>query len=121
MAHVHERAARSAQDRGLAKRLYESVVAEPVTLGLDDRYLCGHYLAYLLGGSRRKGFLLRRPLDPLNADRARLLLGMTSIVHSGPSDQAIADAGVRPTDATRNRWGQANLTSNHISATTANV
>ncbi len=89
-----KRAARSAQDRGLAKRLYESVVAEPVTLGLDDRYLCGHYLAYLLGGSRRKGFLLRRPLDPLNADRARLLLGMTSIVHSGPSDQAIADAAL---------------------------
>ncbi len=51
------------------------VVAEPITLSADERYFCGHYLAYLLGGSRRRGFLRRRPLDPLNADRARLDAG----------------------------------------------
>ena len=57
--------------------MLEAILAEPIALSPDERYLCGHYLAYLLGGSRRRGFFLRRPLDPLNADRARLLLAMT--------------------------------------------
>jgi serine/threonine-protein kinase len=57
----------------------EAVSSEPIELTPEDRYYCGHYLAYLLGGSRRQGFLLRRPLDPLNADRARLLLAMAAL------------------------------------------
>jgi serine/threonine-protein kinase len=59
-----------------ARDMLQAVVAEPIALNADERYLCGHYLAYLLGGSRRRGFLMRRPLDPLNADRARLMLAM---------------------------------------------
>ncbi len=69
------------------------VLAEPVPLSPDERYYCGHYLAYLLGGSRRQGFLGRRPLDPLNADRARLLLAMTWLMDGGePDDDALARA-----------------------------
>ena len=59
--------------------LVEAVTADPIELAADERYLHGHYLGYLLGGSRRRGILLRRPLDPLNADRARLLLAMTAL------------------------------------------
>ena len=58
------------------------------SLSADERYLCGHYLAYLLGGSRRKGFFRRRPLDPLNADRARLMLAMTWLMIAGAGDEA---------------------------------
>lgn len=76
----------------LARRLLDRVLASPVELTPSDRYLCGHYLAYLLGGSRRRGFLLRRPLDPLNADRARLLLAMTAMVRAGARDEAVAEA-----------------------------
>ena len=61
----------------MARRMIEDVEAAPILLTPDERYLIGHYLAYLLGGSRRRGFFLRRPLDPRNADRARLLLAMT--------------------------------------------
>ncbi len=61
----------------LVREMLEAILAGPIALSPDERYLCGHYLAYLLGGSRRRGFFLRRPLDPLNADRARLLLAMT--------------------------------------------
>ena len=53
-------------------------------LSADERYLCGHYLAYLLGGSRRQGIFLQRPLDPRNADRARLMLAMTWLMIVGP-------------------------------------
>ncbi len=60
--------------------ILEVVEAEPVELSPEERYLCGHYLSYLLGGSRRRGFWLRRPLDPLNADRARLLLAMAYLM-----------------------------------------
>lgn len=76
----------------LAKSMLDSILAEPIMLTADERYLCGHYLAYLLGGSRRKGILLRRPLDPRNADRARLILAMTSIMLAGNSDESIANA-----------------------------
>ena len=62
-----------------AQVLFDAVNADPIELSPDERYLHGHYLGYLLGGSRRRGFLLRRPLDPLNADRARLLLAMTAL------------------------------------------
>jgi hypothetical protein len=75
--------------RARATVMVADVVAEPVILSADERYFCGHYLAYLLGGSRREGFLRRRPLDPLNADRARLLLAMTWLMTKGPGEGVI--------------------------------
>lgn len=75
-----------------ARDMIDVVEAEPVQLSADDRYLCGHYLAYLLGGSRRQGFLRRRPLDPLNADRARLLLAMAYACLQDGTEAAIARA-----------------------------
>jgi len=81
---------------GPAGRLLEEVLAEPIALSADERYLAGHYLAYLLGGSRRKGFLRRRPLDPLNADRARLLLAMAWLTTrpGGPAGGAVEAAAM---------------------------
>jgi serine/threonine-protein kinase len=76
----------------LAKGMLEAVEAEPVVLTPDERYYCGHYLAYLLGGSRRKGFFLRRPLDPLNADRGRLLLAMTYLTKAAAEEDSVARA-----------------------------
>ena len=55
--------------------MLETVLADPILLTPEERYLTGHYLAYLLSGSRRRGLLLRRPMEPRNADRGRLLLG----------------------------------------------
>lgn len=75
-----------------ARELITAVETEPIALNADERYLCGHYLAYLLGGSRRRGFLLRRPLDPLNADRARLLLAMTYLMTVGTEDATLKRA-----------------------------
>jgi hypothetical protein len=75
--------------QGAAWRILTDVVAAPITLTADERYLTGHYLAYLLGGSRRKGFLRRRPLDPLNADRARLMLAMTWLMLRGVTDGSL--------------------------------
>ena len=74
----------------LVRAMLEQILNEPLILTPDERYLCGHYLAFLLGGSRRRGFLLRRPNDPRNADRARLLLAMTSIMMAGADDGAVA-------------------------------
>ena len=34
----------------LAKAMLDAILAEPIVLTPDERYLCGHYLAYLLGG-----------------------------------------------------------------------
>ncbi|MDB5350889.1 MAG: protein kinase family protein [Planctomycetota bacterium] len=87
-----------------ARAIVDAVTADPIELSPDERYLHGHYLAYFLGGSRRRGFLLRRPLDPLNSDRARLLLAMTALTLPGgeeiPMEKAAAllDEGtdVRP-------------------------
>jgi serine/threonine protein kinase len=76
----------------LVRRMLEQVLAEPVLLTPDERYLHGHYLAYLLSGSRRRGLFLRRPLDPRNADRGRLLLGMTFAVNAEGNPDAIRDA-----------------------------
>ena len=78
----------------VARRMIADVVADPITLTADERYLEGHYLAYFLGGSRRRGFFRRRPLDPLNADRARLILAMTWLMIVGPTDEAIQQASV---------------------------
>jgi serine/threonine-protein kinase len=71
--------------------LLDDVLAEPVPLDAEQRYLCGHYLAYLIGGSRRKGIWLRRPLDPINDDRARLVLAMAYLTRGPDAD---ADARV---------------------------
>jgi hypothetical protein len=76
----------------LARRMLELVLAEPVLLSPDERYLHGHYLAYLIGGSRRRGLFLRRPLEPRNADRARVLLGMTYALLAGSTEEAIREA-----------------------------
>jgi serine/threonine-protein kinase len=76
----------------LARRMLELVLAEPILLSPDERYLHGHYLAYLLSGSRRRGLFLRRPLDPRNADRARLLLALTYAILAGATDSAIDEA-----------------------------
>jgi eukaryotic-like serine/threonine-protein kinase len=76
----------------LARRVLEVVLAEPVLLSAEERYLHGHYLAYLLSGSRRRGLFLRRPLEPRNADRGRLLLGLTYAIIAGGSEEAVRDA-----------------------------
>ena len=72
--------------------MLELVLAEPVFLSPDERYLHGHYLAYLLSGSRRRGLFLRRPMEPRNADRGRLLLGLTYAILAGATDEAIRDS-----------------------------
>ncbi len=76
----------------LLRRMLETVLDGPILLSPEERYLTGHYLAYLLSGSRRRGILMRRPMDPRNADRARLLLAMTHTMVAGADDQAIAEA-----------------------------
>jgi eukaryotic-like serine/threonine-protein kinase len=76
----------------LVRRMLELVLAEPVLLTPEDRYLHGHYLAYLLSGSRRRGIFLRRPLEPRNADRARLLLAVTYAFMSNATDEAVGEA-----------------------------
>ena len=76
----------------LVRRMLELVLAEPILLTPEERYLHGHYLAYLLSGSRRRGLFLRRPLEPRNADRARLLLGVTYAIMADATDEAIGEA-----------------------------
>jgi serine/threonine-protein kinase len=76
----------------LVRQMLETVLADPIPLSPEERYLTGHYLAYLLSGSRRRGLLLRRPMEPRNADRGRLLLAMTYAMISGPTEEAIRDA-----------------------------
>ena len=76
----------------LVRRMLEVVLAEPILLTPEERYLHGHYLAYLLSGSRRRGLFLRRPLEPRNADRARLLLGVTYAIFADATDEAIREA-----------------------------
>ena len=41
----------------LVRRMLETVLAEPILLSPEERYLHGHYLAYLLSGSRRRGLV----------------------------------------------------------------
>ena len=89
------------------------VLAEPILLTAEERYLHGHYLAYLLSGSRRRGLFLRRPLEPRNADRGRLLLGVTYAIIADATDEAIARRGRAagpadrgPPDSVADRRGQ---------------
>ena len=76
----------------LVRKMLEQVLAEPILLTAEERYLHGHYLAYLLSGSRRRGLFLRRPLEPRNADRARLLLAVTYAIFADSNDEAIGEA-----------------------------
>ena len=76
----------------MARDMLMRVLSEPIALSPDERYYCGHYLAYLLGGARRKGIFLSRPFDPRNADRARLMLGMTWLSIVGTTDDTVAIA-----------------------------
>ena len=76
----------------VAREMLERILATPMVLSADERYLCGHYLAYLLGGSRRQGIFLQRPLDPKNADRARLMVAMTWLMLVGPTEENLAKA-----------------------------
>jgi eukaryotic-like serine/threonine-protein kinase len=76
----------------LVRRMLGVVLAEPIALSPEERYLHGHYLAYLLSGSRRQGLFLRRPLEPRNADRGRLLLGLTYAIIAGGGEEAVRDA-----------------------------
>jgi len=76
----------------LARKLIEEVETDPIVLTADERYLTGHYLAYLLGGARRRGLFQLRPVDALNANRARLLLAMTSIMLNDASELSIERA-----------------------------
>jgi serine/threonine-protein kinase len=78
----------------VVREMLEKILATPIVLSPEERYLCGHYLGYLLGGSRRRGFLFRRWLDARNADRARLLLAMTWLSCVGPSDEEIQRAAI---------------------------
>jgi serine/threonine-protein kinase len=76
----------------LVRKMLRSVLAEPVILSADERYLMGHYLAFLLIGSRRRGFLLHRPLDRRNADRGRFLVAMTYALTAGPTEESLSEA-----------------------------
>jgi serine/threonine-protein kinase len=76
----------------LVRKMLQVVLAEPILLSAEERYLSGHYLAYLLSGSQRRGLFLRRPLDPRNADRARLLLALTYATLLEGSEEGVKDA-----------------------------
>jgi serine/threonine-protein kinase len=82
----------------LAREMLAKVLATPIVISPEERYLCGHYLAYLLGGSRRGSFprplerLLGRTLDERNADRARFLLAVTWLACVGPTQDAVQRA-----------------------------
>ena len=76
----------------IAREMLTKVLATPIMITPEERYLCGHYLAYLLGGSRRRGVFHRRPLDTKNADRARLMLVMSWLSCVGPTQEAIERA-----------------------------
>ncbi len=76
----------------LVRKMLRTVLAEPASLTAEERYLHGHYLAYLLVGSRRKRFLARRKLERLNADRARLILATTYALTAQDAEEAVKEA-----------------------------
>jgi serine/threonine-protein kinase len=88
----------------LVREMLEAILAEPIALSPDERFLCGHYLAYLLGGARRRGPLLRRKLDPRNADRSRLLLGLTAVLVADASDSDTSAAIARAVELLEMRY-----------------
>jgi eukaryotic-like serine/threonine-protein kinase len=76
----------------LVRKMLRTVFAEPVILSADERYLMGHYLAYLLIWPRGQRIFRRQSLDHRNADRARYLLAMTYALASGPTEEAVNEA-----------------------------
>lgn len=76
----------------LVRKMMRTILAEPVLLNAEERYLYGYYLAYLLVGSRRKVFFGRKTLERLNADRARLVLALTYALNAPDSEAAVAEA-----------------------------
>jgi serine/threonine-protein kinase len=76
----------------LVRKMLRTVLAEPISLNPEERYLYGHYLAYLLIGSHRKRFFERRRIERLNGDRARLILAITYALTSHETDAAVAEA-----------------------------
>jgi eukaryotic-like serine/threonine-protein kinase len=85
---------RASLSHRVAREMLASVLATPIVISPEERYLCGHYLAYILGGSQRRGIFLRRPLDARNSDRARLLLAMTWLSSVEPTQEAIERASI---------------------------
>ncbi len=76
----------------MVRSMLRRVLAEPVILQPEERYLMGHYLAYLLIGARRLSLFKRRDADRRNADRARLLLAMTYALSCGPTEESVKEA-----------------------------
>nr|WP_303652450.1 serine/threonine-protein kinase [Paludisphaera mucosa] len=76
----------------LVRKLLRTILAEPVSLNPEERYLNGYYLAHLLVGSRRRPFFARRKLERLNADRARLILALTYVLTAHDSEAAVPEA-----------------------------
>ncbi|KAJ3048849.1 hypothetical protein HK102_012616, partial [Quaeritorhiza haematococci] len=76
----------------LVRKMLRTILAEPISLNPEERYLSGYYLAYLLVGSRRRPFYARRPLERLNADRARLILALTYALTAHDSEAAVQEA-----------------------------
>jgi hypothetical protein len=83
----------ASQGHPVAREMLAELLATPIVISPEERYLCGHYLAYLLGGSR-PGIFLRRPLDARNSDRARLLLAMAWLSSVEPTQEAIERASL---------------------------
>ena len=79
----------------LVREMLAAVLAAPITLSPDEHYLSGHYLAYLLGGARRRGPLLRRKLDPKERRPHRLLLGLTAVLVGNPTESDASAAIAR--------------------------
>jgi serine/threonine-protein kinase len=79
-------------DHPVAREMLTTILKAPIVISPEERYLCGHYLAYLLGGSQRRGIFFRRWLDARNSDRARLLLAMTWLCSVEPTQEEIERA-----------------------------
>ena len=77
----------------LVRRMLETVLADPILLSPEERYLHGHYLAYLLSGSRRRGLFLRRPHGAAQRrSRRGCSWAMTYAILAGATEEAIRDA-----------------------------
>jgi serine/threonine-protein kinase len=87
-------AALGSHDHPVAREALAAMLATPSIISPQERYLCGHYLAYLLGGSQRRGIFFRRRLDARNSDRARLLLAMAWLSGLEPTQEEVNRAGV---------------------------
>ena len=96
-------AAPSSYRHPVAREMLSETLARPIVLSPDERYLCGHYLAYLLGGPRRRGLFLRRPLDERNADRRGSCSPCPGSRASVRHPEAIEYAAVPLTNAPRPR------------------